>query len=54
MLDLKTFCNSAAMKAERTIVVMLFNGFQKKSQKTPQSEINKAIQLKKEYYATKR
>ena len=42
------------MKAERTIVVMLFNGFQKKSQKTPQSEINKAIQLKKEYYATKR
>ena len=35
-------------------VVMLFNGFQKKSQKTPQGEINKAIQLKKEYYATKR
>ena len=35
-------------------VVMLFNGFQKKSQKTPQSEINKAIQLKKEYYAAKR
>ena len=35
-------------------VVMLFNGFQKKSQKTPQSEINKAIQLKKEYYASKR
>ena len=35
-------------------VVILFNGFQKKSQKTPQSEINKAIQLKKEYYASKR
>ena len=35
-------------------VVMLFNGFQKKSQKAPQSEINKAIQLKKEYYAAKR
>lgn len=35
-------------------VVMLFNGFQKKSQKTPQSEINKAIQLKKEYYAEKK
>ena len=35
-------------------VVMLFNGFQKKSQKTPQSEINKAIQLKKEYYAGKK
>ena len=35
-------------------VVILFNGIQKKSQKTPQSEINKAIQLKKEYYAGKR
>jgi len=35
-------------------VVMLFNGFQKKTQKTPQSEINKAIQLKKEYYAGKK
>ena len=34
-------------------VVMLFNGFQKKTQKTPQSEINKAIQIKKEYYAGK-
>ena len=27
-------------------VVMLFNGFQKKTQKTPEKEINKAIQLK--------
>ena len=35
-------------------VVILFNGFQKKSQKTPQSEINKAIQFKKEYYAGKK
>ena len=35
-------------------VVMLFNGFQKKSQKTPEKEINKAIQLKKEYYAGKK
>lgn len=34
-------------------IVILFNGFQKKSQKTPQNEINKAIQLKKEYYAGK-
>ena len=96
---MKTLCNFAAMKAERTIsayknyfrdfisslteaearkvfyvidmlktqervnakfvkylrnVVMLFNGFQKKTQKTPQSEINKAIQIKKEYYAGKK
>ena len=35
-------------------VVMLFNGFQKKSKKTPEKEINKAIQLKKEYYAGKK
>lgn len=34
-------------------IVVLFNGFQKKSQKTPQSELNKAIKLKEEYYASK-
>jgi phage-related protein len=30
-------------------MVVVFNGFQKKSQKTPQSEINKALKIKKEY-----
>ena len=35
-------------------VVMLFNGFQKKTQKTPQREIDMAIRLKKEYYAGKK
>ena len=34
-------------------IVMLFNGFQKKTQKTPNSEIEKAIKLKNEYYASK-
>lgn len=34
-------------------VVMLFNGFQKKTQKTPENEIQKAIKLKNEYYAEK-
>ena len=34
-------------------IVMLFNGFQKKTQKTPPSEIEKAIRLKNEYYAEK-
>ncbi|MBR4651025.1 MAG: type II toxin-antitoxin system RelE/ParE family toxin [Prevotella sp.] len=34
-------------------IVMLFNGFQKKTQKTPQNEIEKAIKLKEEYYAGK-
>jgi len=35
-------------------IVVLFNGFQKKTQKTPQNEINKALQIKEEYYADKR
>ena len=34
-------------------IVVLFNGFQKKSQKTPQKELDKAIRLKEEYYASK-
>ena len=34
-------------------IVMLFNGFQKKAQKTPNSEIEKALKLKNEYYASK-
>lgn len=34
-------------------IVILFNGFHKKTQKTPSSEINKALRLKEEYYATK-
>ena len=35
-------------------VVVLFSGFQKKTQKTPQSEIDKAIKIKEAYYADKR
>lgn len=34
-------------------IVLLFNGFQKKSQKTPQKEIELANRLKNEYYAEK-
>ena len=34
-------------------IVVLFNGFQKKSQKTPQNELDKAIKIKKAYYADK-
>ena len=32
-------------------VVVLFSGFQKKTQKTPQSEIDKPIRIKEAYYA---
>lgn len=35
-------------------IVMLFNGFQKKTRKTPPKEIEKALELKKEYYAAKK
>ena len=35
---------------DRGHIVILFNGFQKKAQKTPQNEIEKAKKLKKEYY----
>lgn len=31
-------------------LIVLFNGFQKKTQKTPKKEIDKAIRLMKEYF----
>ncbi|WP_459190478.1 type II toxin-antitoxin system RelE/ParE family toxin [Parabacteroides sp. APC149_11_2_Y6] len=34
-------------------IVVLFNSFKKKTQKTPDNEIKKAIKLKEEYYAIK-
>ena len=34
-------------------LVVLFNGFQKKTQKTPKSEIEKAEKLKAEYFSQK-
>jgi len=35
-------------------LVVLLNGFQKKTQKTPKKEIEKAMRLKKEYYEFKK
>jgi phage-related protein len=35
-------------------LVILLNGFQKKTQKTPKVEIEKAINLMKEYYETRK
>ncbi len=34
-------------------IVVLFNGFQKKSQKTPSNEIEKALRIKSEYFMEK-
>ena len=35
-------------------LVVLFNGFQKKTQKTPKDEIERAMRLKNEYYQLKK
>lgn len=35
-------------------IVVLFNGFQKKTQKTPPGEIEKALKIKNEYYADRK
>ena len=34
-------------------IVVLFNGFKKKTQKTPNSEIKKVLKIKEAYYADK-
>jgi len=34
-------------------IIVLFNGIQKKTQKTPPYEIKKALKIKKQYYADK-
>ena len=34
-------------------IVVLFNGFQKKTQKTPECEVELAIRIKEQYYADK-
>ena len=34
-------------------IIVLFNGFQKKTQKTPDNEIKKALKIKDEYYGGK-
>ena len=38
---------------DKDCIVVLFNGFQKKTQKTPESEINKALKIKEAYYGNK-
>ena len=35
-------------------IVVLFNGFQKKTQKTPKKEIEQALQIKEEYFEYKK
>ena len=40
----------ASLNEKEVMVVILFNGFQKKTQTTPTSEIDKALKIKEEYY----
>jgi phage-related protein len=35
-------------------LIVLFNGFQKKTQKTPMNEIEKAMKIKNEYFESKK
>ena len=35
-------------------IVILFNGFKKKSQKTPRKEIDKALRIKQDYFKSKK
>jgi len=38
---------------DKDCIVVLFNGFRKKTQKTPENEINKALKIKEAYYEYK-
>ena len=57
LYELRTEYNSNAYRVffifDEGNIVILFNGFQKKTQKTPKNEIEKALRLKKEYYEAK-
>jgi len=35
-------------------IIVVLNGFQKKTEKTPRTEIERALKLKKDYYANKK
>ena len=39
---------------DKDLLVIVLNGFQKKTQKTPKKEIDRAVSLKKEYYEDKK
>ena len=58
LFELRVECESNIFRVffifDEGNIVVLFNGFQKKSQKTPRKEINKALKLKEAYYEDKR
>lgn len=56
--ELRTLCNGNIFRVffifDYGNIVVLFNGFQKKTQKTPKNELELAIKIKDSYYADKR
>ena len=57
LYELRTEYNSNIYRVffifDEGAIVVLFNGFQKKSQKTPLSEIEKALKIREAYYGDK-
>ena len=57
LYELRTNWNNNAYRVffifDEGNIVVLFNGFHKKTQKTPLNEINKALSIKNQYYASK-
>jgi putative addiction module killer protein len=58
LFELRIECNGSIYRIffifDEGLLVVLFNGFQKKTQKTPKKEIEKALKIKEEYYESKR
>ena len=58
LYELRTEYNSNIYRVffifDEDCIVVLFNGFQKKAQRTPANEISKALRIKDEYYEYKR
>jgi phage-related protein len=53
-LNLKAIFIEYSAVLTRGKLVVLFNGFQKKTQKTPKKEIDLALRLKDEYFNSKK
>jgi phage-related protein len=57
LYELRMSCNGNIYRVffifDEVAIVVLFNGFQKKTQKTPENEIKKALKIKEAYYGNK-
>ncbi|WP_456095234.1 type II toxin-antitoxin system RelE/ParE family toxin [Paraprevotella xylaniphila] len=57
LYELRTECSGNIYRVffifDEGAIVVLFNGFQKKTQKTPPTEIEKALKIKEAYYGDK-